>query len=126
MKRRALPPLLIGAAVALVMLGGWRCPIDLAFGIPCPTCGITRATRLVLHGDFAAATHLHPLVWLAVPVVALLLSVETIGYVRTEKWGSSTRMRGSNILMLGTAAALFALWVARFFGAFGGPVPPPA
>jgi hypothetical protein len=31
-------------------------------------------------------------------------------------------VRGSGVVMLVTASLLFTLWVARFFGAFGGPV----
>ena len=123
MKTRAIVPVVIAAALALVVIGGWRCPVQLALGIPCPTCGMTRALRLALHGDFAAATHLHPLVWLAVPVVAALLAVEVIGYARSGAFGASRRVRGSDAVMVGTAALLFALWIARFFGAFGGPVP---
>jgi hypothetical protein len=107
----------------LVLLSfGSACPIQLAVGIPCPTCGITRATRLALHGDFAGATHMHPLVWIAVPVVVLFVTVELVGYARNRTWGSSRRMRGGDALMLGTASMLFALWLARFAGFFGGPV----
>ena len=122
MKKRAFVPVLIAATLAIVMLGGWRCPVLLVLGIPCPTCGMTRAARLALHGDLAGATHLHPLVWLAVPVVAAFLTVEMIGYARTGAFGASRRVRGSNAVMVGTAALLFALWIARFFGDFGGPV----
>jgi hypothetical protein len=117
-------PALVAVGGVLVLLSfGSACPIQLAFGIPCPTCGITRATRLALHGDLAAATHMHPLVWLAVPVVVLLASLELIGYARHGRWGSSRRVRGADALMVGTASLLFALWLARFAGFFGGPVP---
>ena len=123
--KRALVPLGFAAAAALVMVGGFRCPIHLAFGVPCPTCGITRATRFALHGDIAGAMHMHPLVWLAVPLAALVLGIELRGYVRLGTWGASKRVRGATALgaaMAATAALLFALWIARFFGAFGGPV----
>lgn len=33
-------------------------------GIPCPTCGMTRAYMALLHGDWKAAFHFHPLFWL--------------------------------------------------------------
>lgn len=91
-------------------------------GIPCPTCGITRACRLALHGDFAGATRMHPLVWVAVPVVVVMLGVELFGYARARTWGASRRVRGGDVLMAGTAALLFAIWIARFAGYFGGPV----
>jgi hypothetical protein len=120
--RRALVPLGVAGAAALLLVVGWRCPIQLLLGLPCPTCGITRATLLALHGDLAAATHLHPLVWLAVPVVAGVLCIELTGYVRTKTWGASRRVRGADALLTTTAFLLFALWIARFAGFFGGPV----
>jgi hypothetical protein len=122
--KRWIAPALLGLAALLVVVSpvGWPCPVRLVFGVPCPTCGITRATRLVVHGELGAATRMHPLVWLAVPVVAAFLVVEALGYVRTGAWGASERVRGSGVVMLVTAGLLFALWVARFLGAFGGPV----
>lgn len=122
-RRRAALATLVALGVVFAILSvGWRCPVLLVAGVPCPTCGITRAVRLALHGDFAGATRLHPLVWLAVPVAALFIGVELVGYARTRAWGASRRMRFSNVLMVGTAALLFALWIARFAGMFGGPV----
>ena len=114
--------LVAGLAAVLILGVGYSCPIKLVAGVPCPTCGITRACRLALHGDFVGATHMHPLVWLAVPVVVLMLGVELAGYARTSTWGASRRLRGGDALMAGTAALLFALWIARFAGLFGGPV----
>lgn len=111
------------AAVALVVVASvWRCPVKLVSGYPCPTCGMTRATRLLLHGDIVGATRLHPLVWLTVPVVMLFVGAELVGYARSGTWGASRRIRGADALMLTTATLLFALWIARFGGYFGGPV----
>jgi hypothetical protein len=120
--RRAGRVLVVLVAAVVILSFGYACPVQLVAGIPCPTCGITRATRLALRGDFAGATHMHPLVWVAVPVVVLVASVEVIGYVRSRTWGASRRMRGGDALMVTTAALLFALWIARFAGWFGGPV----
>ena len=53
------------------------CPSKLLYHIPCPGCGITRATLLMLKGYFYAAVTLNPNVLLcmfflmACPVVAL-------------------------------------------------------
>ena len=113
----------IALAIALLVLSyGWRCPFQVVTGVPCPTCGITRATRLALQGDISGALHLHPLWWLAVPVTALFGGIEVVGYARTGAWGTSRRMRGTNALMLTTASLLFVVWLARFAGFFGGPV----
>jgi hypothetical protein len=37
-------------------------------GIPCPSCGMTRAILFVFAGDFTAAIKYHPL-FLAVPII---------------------------------------------------------
>ena len=65
---------------------------------------------------------MHPLVWLVVPVVAAFALVELVGYARTGAFGASRRVRGSDAAMLVTASLLFVVWIARFFGAFGGRV----
>lgn len=43
----------------LVGLPGWRCPILAATGIPCPGCGLTRASMQLIRGDFAGSFHTH-------------------------------------------------------------------
>lgn len=36
------------------------CPIKLATGVPCPSCGTTGSTMAILHGDFLAGLTLNP------------------------------------------------------------------
>ena len=40
-------------------VGGWPCPLMSGLGVPCPGCGLTRATVSLLRGDFAAALGAH-------------------------------------------------------------------
>jgi hypothetical protein len=68
---------LAAAQVACVAagVGGWPCPLKAATGIPCPGCGLTRASVSLLRGDFAASFGAHafaPL--LLVGLVALAVS----------------------------------------------------
>lgn len=118
---------LLGAACAAAALP--LCPLANLTGWPCPSCGLTRAALALLRGDVARALALHPLV----PLVLLLLSAFAgsawFGYVRTGRpalrWTAS-RSRLESVLEVAallTCAALIALWLARFVGAFGGPVP---
>jgi hypothetical protein len=114
----------IVALVALVLVGiGWRCPVAAVTGHPCPTCGVTRALRLALGGDLAGATRMHPLVWILVPFVGGWIAIEIVGYLRTGAWGASSKVPHGGKALVAIAVITFAVWIARFYGAFGGPTP---
>ncbi len=55
---------LCGLAVALATPGIRlpQCVFRLATGLPCPTCGMTRAVLALAHGDWAHAWIMNPLV----------------------------------------------------------------
>lgn len=59
--------------VAFFALFPIGCPLKHLTGLPCPSCGMTRAWFAALRLDFEAAFFWHPLFW-AVPPVALLLT----------------------------------------------------
>lgn len=114
-----------GIAALLVVVPGVPsfCPMRVLFHLPCPTCGMTRALRHGLHGDFQSAAALHPL-W--VPVIATglaLVAAEALGYLRTGRWGVALDRRPVQRVLGALAVALVAVWLARFGGAFGGPAP---
>jgi hypothetical protein len=77
MHNRMTAAFLVGIAAlqsGLVALGlpAWSCPMLNVLGIPCPGCGLTRATLLMLHGDWHTALTLHafaPLLLLGIIVV---------------------------------------------------------
>ena len=119
-----MPVVLLGALGLLVFSPlHWPCPLRAALGLPCPTCGMTRATRLLAAGDAAGATAMHPLVWLVGPLLAAYLVVEVGGYLRTGLWGTAGRVPYARAVLYGTVALLVIVWLARFLGAFGGPAP---
>src|SRR5262245_27646137 len=57
------------------------CPMALTLGMPCPGCGITRATCLLTHGRVAEALAFHPLA----PFL-LLYAGFLCGYKAVESW----------------------------------------
>ena len=109
------------AAVAQVAavsagVGGWPCPLKWALGIPCPGCGLTRASVALLKGDFATAFGLHAfapvlLLGLAAFAVAVLLPA-----ARREAFAGvvarfERRTRAAYVLF----AAMLLYWSVRLF-----------
>jgi hypothetical protein len=121
--RDLAPALLLFALAALVVAGlPWRCPLLALTGVPCPTCGLTRATRLALHGDLAGATRMHPLWFVIVPAFAALGVAEMFTFWRRGEWGRVVEHRWTKRVGIVLVVALVAVWVARFAGGLGGPV----
>ncbi len=106
------------AQLALTATGlpAWQCPFRTACGIPCPGCGLTRATVALLHGDWRHALTLHafsPLVVLALAGFALFAFLPATPRAR---FGGileqlNTRFRLGWVLL----GALLIYWIARFF-----------
>jgi hypothetical protein len=98
--------------------------------VPCPGCGLTRATLALVHGDVHGAMRLHPLVFVLAPLFALALGAALVDYVRGPRAGALTASPPAwwtGRIGLGLASALLMLvvgvWALRFAGYFGGPVP---
>ncbi|MCC6214562.1 MAG: DUF2752 domain-containing protein [Polyangiaceae bacterium] len=109
----------------MLLAGLPGCPTATIAGIPCPGCGLTRASWAVLRGDLAEAHRLHPLVLIVTPLYLGFLAYAALDYVR----GEATRPRSPRAARALSAAAmtvlvlLLVVWLARFAGFFGGPVP---
>lgn len=86
---------------------------------------MTRATRALLQGHLVEALHFHPLVLVALPLLAAVAGTNVVHYVRTGQWDHAERLSGRtvNALLALLLALTFGVWIARFFGAFGGPAP---
>lgn len=94
-----------------------------AFGIPCPSCGLTRAARAALSFDFGAATRAHPLWFIVLPALAVYLALEVGSFVLRGHTLGLDRQRGVRVGFVALIAVLVCVWIARFLGAFGGPAP---
>jgi hypothetical protein len=114
-----------GLSALPVLTGLQRCAVAATFHRPCPGCGMTRALKLLAHGDVQGSLRMHAF---AVPilVVGLLLVGSTVW--ATLATGSPLglyRERSARVLLGLTVAAYggaFVLWILRWFGLFGGPV----
>jgi hypothetical protein len=118
-------------AVALLLFDVPLCPWAGLLGWACPGCGLTRAALALLGGHFTAAWKLHPLVYVVLPCVAVV-GAKAIVDATAQRRGGDTRptvradgRRRDRLLSVVAAlglALLIGVWVARAFGAFGGPV----
>ena len=100
------------------------CPVALVLRQPCPGCGLTRATLALMQGHVREAIGFHPLAPLISPLAVAFLVYAAIGYVREGRWPvnggrASGWLAGAGVVLW---ALLVGVWLARFWGAFGGPV----
>ncbi len=64
------------------------CPLKLSTGVPCPTCGATRAVLSLLRGELGLAFRLHPLIPLVVTALGLY-----VPYALVVSMGKLPRLR---------------------------------
>ena len=93
---------LITTAVLLAVVVGMRvfsiqCPLLAWTGLPCPTCGMTRAWIAALSMEFQTAYSYHPLFW-TVPILYLCFLYD--GRLFRIKWINTVLY-----IILGTAFA---------------------
>jgi hypothetical protein len=112
------------------------CPMAGFFGIPCPGCGMSRATHALLLGDIHQAFAMHPLVFVILPLLTVFAGHRLWGYSRgvnvelgavlepaRESEHARRRRRIINLVLLLIASSLFLVWGIRFCGYLGGPAP---
>jgi Protein of unknown function (DUF2752) len=102
--------------VSLAVLGlpAWQCPFFHLTGIPCPGCGLTRATLLLLHGDWRQSLALHAFAPLFLFALLILAFVSFLPAEASERVGTNIewleRRTGFTSLVL---FALILYWLAR-------------
>ena len=126
LKRAAVASSILGGVAAVLIFGSFTvCPVALLTRHPCPGCGLTRAVMAAAHGHFNESFHHHPMAMVMFPLVAFVFAQNFVGYVRTGHWGvgEKSKSKGLDVALIALGIAMLAIWVARFFGAFGGPEP---
>ncbi|HUI79224.1 MAG TPA: DUF2752 domain-containing protein [Bryobacteraceae bacterium] len=105
----------------------WECSLRAHYGLPCPTCGLTRSVILTLHGHLARAWHLAPGgpaltlgVLLAAAGVLILAAAQFLSANRTHgnRW---LEQRIKLTLQSGTivwASVSIVIWLAGWAGQF--------
>jgi len=83
---------------------------------------MTRAARAALSLDFASATRVHPLWFIVLPALALYAAIELGAYVVRGRSFGLAQHKAVRVATGVIVALLICVWIARFFGAFGGPV----
>lgn len=126
LRRAGLTAVALGAFGALLYAKGIPCAFARIFHTPCPGCGSTRSAVALLHGDLDGVLHYNPLG----PVMAVLIgvlaaqsfvSVLVHGDFRAAGEGRVGLVVKRGIVLVGALEVV--LWIARFFGVLGGPVP---
>ena len=122
-RRAALIALALTLGTAVLFSPVKLCLMAVALHVPCPGCGMTRATLALLHGDVAHAVALHPLSPVIAPAVLGMFTWQSIAYVRNgAPFGTGRVPRAVELFGAALVILLFGVWLARFFGCFGGPV----
>lgn len=110
----------------LLYAKGVPCAFARILHTPCPGCGSTRSAVAFLHGDLEGVLRFNPLG----PVMAVLIGVLALQSIASVLVHGDFRAAGEGRVGLVVKRAILVvavfevgLWVARFFGALGGPVP---
>lgn len=115
----ASTPLVVLGLLALIDLP--ICPTRLGIGVPCPGCGLTRATIAAMHLDLAGVLRYHPLAPILTPVVAWSFAkpvLLALGWIK-QSWVDRLPS-APQILWVVLGLAMAVLWVARLMGHLGG------
>lgn len=119
MRDRRLSSIICGTALlqlVLTLMGapGWTCPVFHTLGIPCPGCGMTRATVFLFRGNWKEAIAMHafaPIFLVALTFIALgTLAPRPLIDRLIAKTEALERYTGITIFLLG---GLILYWLAR-------------
>lgn len=85
-------------------------------GLPCPTCGLTRALCHAVRGDWTESVAYHPAgPLLALAILAWMLWSATEAY-RGQPFQEALRGRIGHALLVAGAALSLVAWIARLTG----------
>ncbi len=116
---RRLSSIISGAALLQVLLvllhlPGWPCPVFHLLGIPCPGCGMTRATLALVRGEWKAALTMHAFAPVLLIAIGLIIFCALAPKAQVARLANRTetieRYTGLTAVIL---AGLILYWLAR-------------
>jgi hypothetical protein len=127
--RRVLAGSVTSAAIAayafVISTGIFRCPVASLAHVPCPTCGATRSSLALLDGDLhgALVNPFAPVMLALLGGFAARLVFVAVRDGHTRRFGEGRLVEIMLRVLMVTLGLAIVVWIARFFGALGGPVP---
>lgn len=112
--------LAVGALAFFWWSGSSLCMVKNTTGIPCPGCGLTRATMAMLSGDWAAVWTYHPLAPVISPAVAGFIGLATLRALKGHPNPLAIARVFPAPAWMVVGLILVGLWVARLVGYLGG------
>lgn len=104
----------VGAAVVALLrldhLGITFCALKLVTGLPCPTCGGTRAVGLLAHLDVPGALAMNPLVTLGALLAVPWFLADLVLVFQRRSLDVSVSPGVARALRIGAVVAFFANW----------------
>ncbi|MCR5627127.1 MAG: DUF2752 domain-containing protein [Lachnospiraceae bacterium] len=97
--------ILIALILFLAFLGVYKCPFKLMFGIPCPSCGMTRALKSAITGNFKASFYYHP-VWPLAVLTAITEVLYEFEIIKIDR-------KKANLIPIPLAIALVICYIIR-------------
>jgi len=92
----------------------WVCALRSRFGLPCPTCGLTRSVVMSLHGEFGAAWRMAPAGPVALfGMIAFALAMLALAWSQWAgafQWEAQARAWIRKVTPI-YAAATVAIWI---------------
>ena len=100
-KDKFIAVLIFAAVVAVMYVLKTPCAVEAVIGVPCPSCGMTRAWISVLRLDLVSAFRYHSLFW-TVPLIFAFFWFD--GEIFSKKWLNIA-------VMVGIAVLFAARWI---------------
>jgi hypothetical protein len=84
----------------------WVCALRSRFGLPCPTCGLTRSVVMSLHGEFGRAWRMAPVGPVAVlGAIGFALAMLALAW---SQWAGASQWEARARAWIRTASAIYA------------------